>query len=864
MQPPLRRLGAGGGVTVGLEMRGGSVPPIRQSPAEADPRFDGARIAYAWKRWDSQTQALRLRDRQVEENVRMLCGQQNIVWNTVLQRYVDVSHWMTDEERRWRQRPVINKLAQWYSTTHARLTENPPIITFLAGPDSVDSQLAEVMDTIFKSLWREIGMGEVMDRLMSWLIVGGRGLLHTRVDLTEGAMRQWVGPATLPMMNPMNGSPIYGPDGAPIMQTVDGVPFGSDGQALAVLTPNGLMPKPGSEGMTPHFDREGQLVVDVLSPLEARAQWGGMPWHRKKWQSVKSFLTPEEVYDKWGVHVEPDVDGISADSAGELERLLFGGGYFGAASGKVGTDLGAPQSTSDKYCEVLTYYEAPSRCEYEPRLEETPESPGGRMIITTRKKMLIDAVRPMAWKYTGPIRCFDFMRIPGRPSGSTPQETLNAPQRAFNRAAGSVIEHTRLMTNPITLVDTRAGLASTSITNAPGQKFTVNKIAGVSAIEYVAPPSLGQDVYKILSLLSEWIDELGSLEGTEGSAPGRDASGELVKELRFNTDRYVGPTMRRAAEECGRLAEDWREFIKLLWDRNKVISYAGEDTVARTIVVYPYLLRSGSVDVVPDVESMLPEGRGERQAKVYRMWADGMFGMPQSPQAIGRYLELSQMPNLSKAARPGGSERATAEQILARLVQGDPSVLQVWWPWYSPPVHLDCLVAFASSPEFLKQPTQIQQLILARYQFVMGLFTQQMMPPPPMPGPQLPPAPTIGGPGPLEPPPPSRPTGGPTTPQVTTPPYQQPTSQMYGRSPFPLPAGPPPQGGGPGNTQPGTGQTAGPPGQVGIPRPQMGPPVGGSPPPMSQPVGLSPANLRLPRGMAAGPTEFPSTREMMR
>ena len=40
------------------------------------------------------------------------------------------------------------------------------------------------------------------------------------------------------------------------------------------------------------------------------------------------------------------VNGAGADGAGELERLMFGTGYFGAASQKVGTETSAPRTAS--------------------------------------------------------------------------------------------------------------------------------------------------------------------------------------------------------------------------------------------------------------------------------------------------------------------------------------------------------------------------------------------------------------------------------------------------------------------------------------------------------------------------------------
>jgi hypothetical protein len=62
----------------------------------------------------------------------------------------------------------------WFVLTHARATENQPIVTFVPGPDRADAELAEVLDIAMKSLWFETGMEDVHDRLMAWVIAAGR------------------------------------------------------------------------------------------------------------------------------------------------------------------------------------------------------------------------------------------------------------------------------------------------------------------------------------------------------------------------------------------------------------------------------------------------------------------------------------------------------------------------------------------------------------------------------------------------------------------------------------------------------------------------------------------------------------------
>lgn len=651
-------------------------PPMREDPFAPEQDEDGKRVAWVDELWESQTWALQYRDRQVEENVRMLAGHQWDVWSTILNKWVDVSRFLTDSERRWRQRPVINRLLYWYMLTHARMTENPPVVTFQpATGDRSDAQLAEVMDTIFKTVWRELEMIERWDQAAAWIIPGGCSYLRTRIDPTRGPMRELQGPAAIPGLNGTGDI------------VIPNAPYGRDGMPLAQATEGGGYELTGD----PYGMPEGMLEVTVHGPLEVRSEWNTKPFHRKSWHMLRQYLTPEQVYDTWGVEVEPDTTGEEAQGAGELQRMLFGAGYFGAAENWEGAGF-ANMSAQELVC-VDELWCAPS---------EGQGWEDGRLLIKTKTKVVQDGPRPFKLQNTSPIQRFDFVNLPGRPHGTSPQEMLNPIQRAFNRGIAQMLEHRNLVTNPIGMIDGHSGLEEGQVTNKPGLLLTVNRRPGVSPLEFVSPPPLSQDVYRIQDDLRDQLDYLGNLEGAEGRPPTRDASGELVKELRFNTDRFIGPTMRRAALTMGRVVQDWIAMLPVIWDEEKVIAYAGDDSVVRTVTVYPEIWTQGQVNVQVDVESMLPEGRGERQTRIYRMYADGLFGQPGSPEARKAYFELANFPHMSRAFRPGGVDRTTAEQENGDLVRGTPAAQIPIFEWYDNQIHLWIHEDFMKSPEFKK------------------------------------------------------------------------------------------------------------------------------------------------------------------
>lgn len=648
----------------------------------------------------------------------MLHGQHWIVWSNLRGRYVNLAEHLSDDERRWRHMPVLNRLVIWFVLMHARMTENPPVISWQPGPDRIDALLAEVCDPIYKYIWRDVGMIEVLDRLISWMIPSGRAFLKTRIDPFKGDVIPTRGPAKLQLLGP-DGQPVRGDDDQPISRDFDDVPFARDPKsgdfnpaATAQFDEDvgDYVPKP-LPGSAPEALYEGGFDVDVLTCLEVRGQWGqSTPWHRKSWHIQKTLMTPMEAWEALGVELEPDVTGQEAESSGVLWRMLHGAGLFGAADGRRGGDLSVQE-----FCTVYEAWFRPSRF---PGTERTEKSAGGRLLtVTGGGKVIRDGVRPAPFKYGSPIRAFDFVGLPGRPQGSSPQEFMNGPVRTRNRLTAQQLAHATLASNPIRIIDRSQGLEEGQVANIPGSEILADRSKSkVMPVEYVQVPELGGDVMNAADRLARETDEIGSIAGTQGTPPTDDPSGELVKELRFNADRPIAATMKRMVIELGRLGEDWIALAPTVWDREKIISIVGEDGIARTITVYPMLFQQGSVNVEPEVESMLPEGRGERQSRAFMFWQKGVWGDPASPEARNMFLDQARFPHMSQMTRPGGADRATAEQNVGLLLQGakaaDDTALPVF-PWYDFSIHLYVLEQYLKSPEYKKQDIETKKQFTA-------------------------------------------------------------------------------------------------------------------------------------------------------
>lgn len=615
------------------------------------------------RRWNAQNTAALGYAKTVEDHIRMLSGRQWDRWSDIYGRFVDVLQFMSEDEKKYRMRPVMDYLGYWFVLTLSKGIENPVTISWLpATSDRLDALLAEVMDPVWKTLFHEMEMGAGIIRMVGWQLVAGEGYFQTRADFQAGPKRQLIAPAVLRLDRPGQ---------SPIERRAGAVPYDAQGRPLAELVPDA---ESGDYGYDvtgePYEDLEGVPKIDVLCPLQVRAQWGQhIPWRDKRWIAHETFLLPEQIEEQYGLVCDPD-HYVGNDDAGPgyLERMLFGTGYFGATNADPHSQSTSTDARLEEgFVRVVSMWEKPI-----PKLTPaTDEHPGGRLLVVApgAEQTLWDSHRPFKTDCAGPIRRVSFIDIPGRPNGTTMLERMVPLQKRLNRVEAHIAQHTNLCTDPILFVHEAAGIDEDEFQATPGLIITHGYNGPGQPAFFLAPPALSGDVWKHKSDVREQLFVIGSMMGNQSATPTANASGALVEELRVNADRPLTPLTMNLAIGIADVAKDLLSILPTIWTEEKMISYAGQDNVVRTVKVLPEMF-DGGVNVRPNLESAAAESRDKRRARIIQLFQLGAFGDLQDPlqrpKAVQQLLEVINFPELNRAARPGGVDRVMAEHNVGR------------------------------------------------------------------------------------------------------------------------------------------------------------------------------------------------------
>jgi hypothetical protein len=666
-----------------------------------------------WKDWEN---AYRPWWRQVEDNVRMLSGRH---WDAYIQGigdFVDLSTFFAIDDERWRRYPVFNWVAHYYKLTVSKLTENPPGIGYLPKtPDEADARLAQVMEPVFKSMWLTMDMPEHVFDLYGWIVTAARGITKLVWNPDLGPSEDYLGEATItlltgdgPVRRTLSSAPYVRlgdeDDFAPYILNE---PAQRDGQVQFDEETGEPMYEPvddaedGVKWGPAHRARLGDLECRIVPPVAVITPHGPEPFHRKAWITHAYPMHVDEIQERWGVRVDPET--LSFDEVLEL-KLAYGTHYGMPGKGSQGFGLAHVDDVSLRDMAMVR----------EHWIEERPGHTvlsRGRLIITAANaKVCYDDINPYFVPGTHeetvmPFEAFDLVKFPFRQEGTTDLEILNPVNRAINRRLGGMMEASDYNEQPLTLKKRQAQIDEDNAElNRPGTVAEYTDTQGRAPMERLPAGEIPRSSFELATTLQNWMQMFGSQPlGSEGLPVTTDPSGELQREVRFDTDRAWGGTLRKHGYGWARFALKGIGIYAACMADERILTLSGEDNGWDFIAVHPELFQ-GAVHAYPQPESMVLETRQERQNRLLAL----RTAFPEIPAET--FIDLLGYPDLARLTRPGGPAWAMAErENLEILLGGFPPVL----PEHDHATHLLNHRRRMQTIEYRNAPPNVQQAMRA-------------------------------------------------------------------------------------------------------------------------------------------------------
>lgn len=666
--------------------------PIASSPAPeplpplGTPGAEARIVQHLTQTWEAWRQVRLPWLQQVEANARALAGRQYDVYDPDLGQFVDLAQIVLPQDERWRRTPVFNWLRQnYYLQSLAKLTEN--VVQLGAMPATADtaaSQTAPLFDAWFKYEFDQMGMAELQFQHYGWVLTAGASWLKLRWDPTKGPRDQYYGTEFPPVV----------PDQSP--HTQSGYTEGPEGMLEGppnAAPPNRLL---------------GDLTCDVISPTSVLVPYGPQPHWQKPWLMHEYLLPVQEFARRFGVTVDPDIGGKQDDTLLRMEYTS----YYGNPGSPISGAWGGWNSSNGVVTEAMVLV----RERWE---RATAEAPYGRLTIVGSGVVAYDDINP----YVIPGYCetpivpfyyFPKPDLPFRQEGGTDLESLLPIANARNRVLGGMMDFEDRNQQPALFYNGNLVLEDEiENVNLAGARIRADGDPRLAAHFLDMPnlPEAGQALNQIL------IRELESAGHTSSVSEGRpateDASGELQREVRFDTDRPWGATLRLHSYEWERLGQGMVAITKVCMEDERILAIAGEDQAVNFITVRPQLFE-GAINVKVLPESMVLETRQDKQNRLVQMLTTAAQLRATVPDYADILLKSLNYPNLQRVTQQGGPAYALAQRHLSTLAST--GQMPPVWPEQDHGTYVRVILEFMNTGAFADLDPQLQGLVRAFYQ----------------------------------------------------------------------------------------------------------------------------------------------------
>lgn len=443
---------------------------------------------------------------------------------------------VTPRTKKGRSRTVVNQIRPICRNELARLMRNRPMGTVVPdGDDDADSLAATHGDRVISHVWSAHDVESFLEDAVMWAIVGCSSLVNVSWDDTRRS----------------------------------------------------------------RFGEMGDYVFRALSIFE----WG-IPYLRcprledQPYLMVTKTYTVQEIYERWGIEVEPESEGSVDYLQERLKQTLV-------------------QANSSYVAGFTQEEDLPSAVVKETWVKPCRQAPDGMLLITAGGKVLEKDVWPDWANGVYPFRQIDFTSVPGSAYGQSLVIDLIPMQRRLNRLTELRLDALAVMSKQSVGIP-----QGTQINRALGGMGVVyetprNATTGVSQVQ---GPMLGtlpnEEEAAIMSALSDVSHQHQVTRGQNPPGVRAGTQVEVLKELDDGASIIPQRAMERAVEMIGNLI---LTIAKSRWSEPRRIIVGGRDSDIERAAFYSADDLGGAGQFMVQSGSAWPQTKAERQNLILQM-----------------------------------------------------------------------------------------------------------------------------------------------------------------------------------------------------------------------------------------------------
>jgi hypothetical protein len=380
----------------------------------------------------------------------------------------------------------------------------------------------------------------------------------------------------------------------------------------------------------------GDVALEVGSPFELLVADPSIPYIGNQPAIMRCKIVKlDDLKATYGEKAQYIVADSLDDDAHRNARYIAGlasGGWSTAISGQQLRSTSRGEKTSEDEKNIFDrvvrkeYFEAPC-----------PQYPNGYYAVVAGGVLLKEEFElPEGFgdmRNPYPVVDFPDMVMPGQYWGSTIAAQLLSTERGYNRAMDTIERNFRKAGSEKTVVDRRMKINNAEITEETNEVVTANHLPGIPPIYKLPASPIIADAWRLIDVYRDQYDVISGIYPEAEGASGKSESGFQANLLQEATSAIHQPDINVHSRAKQELYQKIRRMMKRRYQTTRLISIGGHNSEP-DVFEFSQANIDEYADIVIETGSMLPDGKGARLQAVMEMFAQGIFGPQNDPNAV--------------------------------------------------------------------------------------------------------------------------------------------------------------------------------------------------------------------------------------